>query len=353
MLLEPPLFLLTLFIALGLQLLPSAFSRRKLVALGVSWVCVALARPEGLALVVLFAAFFWWREREQIEARDLALPISIAGVCLGAYFIWHTIYFGHWAPNTYYAKKSDSRWFEIRDGYGYVAFYVKTEGWARIAIGSVLLSPLLLFVRAWESVDARRVYAFLSLTAIVNLATIVYAGGDCYWGYARFLSTCITLTVLALVVAGAALGGPARFVGLTVLGCLLTGSVLAMFAAKKWERNAHSLSLDAIGPYSMACQRDGARAIASLGLSQVAQTDFQVLKYFHDELEVIDASALNDKVAAHLPAPGPVLGGKGGIPYAIDRHAEVLVLGPWIFTPIPMAHFPDDEIVRDSTMSFH
>jgi hypothetical protein len=42
---------------------------------------------------------------------------------------------------------------------------------------------------------------------------------------------------------------------------------------------------------------------------------------------VIDASGLNDKRAAHWPAPGPIDWGKGGVAYALERKPEAIAWG--------------------------
>jgi hypothetical protein len=97
MLLEAPLAL-TLFASVTL-LVTTRSSRPRLVALGGSWVLLVVARPESLALVAAIATFFVVREARG-RRDDLVLPLAVAALGLGAYFAWHTHYFGQWAPNT-------------------------------------------------------------------------------------------------------------------------------------------------------------------------------------------------------------------------------------------------------------
>ncbi len=345
MLLETPLFLLTVLVSVASLLLPRTFSLRARVWLGASWILVALARPEGLALVVMAAGYFVWTQRGRLAFSALALPIAIAATVLGSYWLWHIIRFGYWAPNTYYAKTSDSRWSEIHDGVNYVhSFVLVSPTWAIPALASVVLSPLLLLF-SWRA-PAKRAFLFLSGAALASLAAVIVSGGDLYWGLGRFLAPCTTLGLIALIVAGIGLRGRARLLAPTVMAMLTVGSLWCAHRSGEmriWPRDTAS-GLGGRELYGVGHLRD-------LGVHTLAQTDYQRAKYYDDDLQVIDATGLNDKVAAHLPAPGQVLRGKGGIGYELSRQPDAISHGTQSQVSItPMANYTGWEITRDAVL---
>lgn len=352
-LLETQLFIVVVLVAVLTMLLVQRWTRARLVLVSVQWILVALARPEGLALVVLFYAWFlyegWYRaEVAPLTRRELALPAVVTGVTLGLYFAWHTAYFGHWAPNTYYAKKSDNRWLEVVDGVNYVRAYLPSR-WAKVAVYAIPASLLLALVPRWKTRRARVRFTAVSAIACINLATIIFAGGDCYWGSGRFLACATTLTMVALVVAGLGMRGPARWVAPAVLLVLAGGSARAA-GRRYWEKRElmrERWPLRMTLP-DMSCEAETGEILTRLGVHAFAQTDFQRLKFFRDEIRVVDASGLNDRAAAHGPAPHQVIFGKGGVAFAAKSPARALSYG---YAPpihyLPMASFSSRELVYD------
>jgi hypothetical protein len=350
-LLETSLYAATALVALGLLLFaPLVESRAARVALGVSWLLLALARPEGGPLAVLQAAAFVLSFRGRLTRRELAVPCAILGVGLAAYYAWHLRYFGWWAPNTYYAKSSDSRWLEVKDGVGYLGLYLAPG--AR-AIVHVLLAavPLLVFVRgAWERDEDRRRFAIVSALGLAAVAEVVYEGGDGY-SNGRFLAVPILYLVATAVCGAAWARGRFRFA---------PAAALALFVLEAmWRVAPHQEQrLKRIAAWPMTVDKSDTRCdVAPMKLlearvADMSQTDMQRAKLFADRLRVIDLMGLNDMRRAHEPTPGQDLWGKGGpSPAAPRENAEVMQLGIRTNLRFPMAAHTTEEIVREPALS--
>jgi hypothetical protein len=215
--------------------------------------------------------------------------------------------FGDWAPNTYYAKTSASRWNEIADGLSYLAAFARTsEGALVLASGATL--PLLLASRAWRD-GASRATTLLVACTWASVASTVASGGDCYPG-SRLLLPAVALAILALGVAAASYGGR----GAWIPEAFLAGLVLVHLAGLLPDARARAVAAIGARPLSerdLDCHRQVAWKLEQLAPDLVvAQTDYQVFKYLSDTSRVIDLQGLNDRAIAHRPLAEPVRFGK-------------------------------------------
>ena len=218
-----------------------------------------------------------------------------------------------------------------------------SPSWAIPALMSVILAPVLALF-SWHP-PARRAFLLLVSAALASLAAVVFSGGDVYWGLGRFLAPCTTLATLALLVAGFGLRGNARWVAPVTMALLVSGSLWCAWhePTSIWPRDTAS-GLD--GRENEAFER-----LRGLGVHTFAQTDYQRAKFYDDDLLVIDATGLNDKIAAHLPAPGQVLRGKGGLAYALSRSPDALSYGTRShLSNQPMALFTSFELTHDAAL---
>lgn len=351
-LLETPLFLLALFASFFPVVLVESWTNRKLVVLGVVWAFTMMSRPEAMALMALPSAFLvlWhWREASSDRPRvvkKFLIPAAVAYGLFALYLSWHTWYFGSWAPNTYYAKHSESRILEIEDGIGYVGAYMQTS-WGKTAVCTVVLAPLLAFLKGWRSSKDRWLFVLFSLTALANLGIVIVSGGDCYFGLGRFLAGPSVLALVALGIAAMSLKGVPRIVPIVPLTMLLVGNVKIGFA----DATAKSTRMKAEWPPTSAvmfCDVAATEGLRNLGIRSFAQTDQQRFKYVADWLRVIDASGLNDRIAAHTKVEGRVGFGKGGVTHAVQTNAESFSYGYMFpYSPQPMARLSSREIIDD------
>jgi hypothetical protein len=345
-LLETPLFALAALAALATALFArAATSRVAACAAAAQWTLLGLARPEGIPIAMLLAAASVHRARGAPRRRTVAAFVAFLLV-LGAYGAWHLAYFGHLAPNTFYAKSSDSRWNEIVDGALYVREYATTP--ARTVIVALLfVAPAAaLTSRIWASVEARRRFAIASACALLLSLEVVVEGGDTYGG-GRFLAVPIALLLAALIVGATGLRRPWA---LAPLG------VLALYAIDGcWRTSAHlGQRLERIRGWptterDFACEKEVADFVAAR-VDTASETDFQRLKYFEDRLVVIDLSGLSDVARAHASSPGHDLAGKGGAAEGPRVDAEVMQLGTRSATRLPMARYSAADVVRSEPL---
>jgi len=131
---------------------PESQSRRRW--LSAALVGLLLTRPEGLAfgaLVLAFTALVLWKRAERLFP---ALALPLASFCLAVFSLYGAryVYFGHWLPNTFYAKVGPLERAQLSAGYFYVRSYVEAYpvGLAAFAIalgrlwrflGRVLTAP--------------------------------------------------------------------------------------------------------------------------------------------------------------------------------------------------------------------
>lgn len=141
---------------------------------------VALTRPEGVifffAAAMVEGAKVWHNRKIQTPAVVFA---GLFVVFYANFLLWRHAYFGHWLPNTYYAKAGGG-FAQLAEGARYLMLTVPALFWS---------SPVLLLVFLLPFIPGRRVggaVAFVGLCVAGQAAFVVYVGGDWMPG-ARFL----------------------------------------------------------------------------------------------------------------------------------------------------------------------
>ena len=321
-LLETPLFVLLALLATTLVVLRPPESPGERVLFGLLLISLPLARPEGLVLALLLLALTRGSAR--------ILPAVLFALGVGAYYLWRVRTFGYWAPNTYYAKTSSSRWNEIVDGFGYVARFGLSPG--APALLWLLASPLFLFCR-FSDPFLRRAFALFTLVGWVVTGVVIYAGGDCYGG-GRFLALSVALSTLALFTLAVGGQGRARRAAARILATLAIFQVVVLVAIPIYLFGFSKEPVDFEVPLqekTFSCDRQASLRIEGMLAhrpgARAAQTDFQRLKYFADDLYVWDLTGLNDRQIAHREVAEPVQWGKLDLLEAVRQRPEVIVLG--------------------------
>jgi hypothetical protein len=344
-LLETPLFL-ALALALVGVLLAQPRSRPGLLLLAGLLIAVPAARPEGLALASLGAVFHVvTRRRELPRARLLAAPLALAGA-VALWGAWHLAVFGCLAPNTYYAKRSASLLWELRDGLQYVWAHER-EPILGLQLLCALLAPLPLWRRLGLPAAARRGCALVGLGAVASLAVVVWGGGDGYPG-GRFLAVPAALGTVALVLAAAQLPHPRRLVPAALLVLLAAGQLwdtgMDLATGRATEAAFWPLRERHFAPHREVAER----LAAIFPGGTVAQSDYQRVKYFADGLRVVDLHGLNDRRIAHERVDGQVVFGKFRHQHGIDAAAEVWIYGhKSLFNRVPLAGFSMQRVMHD------
>lgn len=344
--LETPLFAFILIAALACIV----SERVALVPLHLFALGLVAVRPEGTPIAVLLVCAGVHASYKRCPVRARYLGLTFAGLVL-IYYAWRIWLFGHWAPNSYYAKTSAVRSNELRDGWAYVLAHGGTLAGAVLTL-FVATGPLVLLSKAWSPGRGRRIYGWISGTAWIALGGVVASGGDCYAG-ARFLMPSLVLGTVALLMAIIHLESPIRWLLLGVL-VLATGAGLQT-VMKDAPAKLESLGHGAITRAHFACSDDiSSRLAAAARGARVAQIHFQRFKYFQDDAEVFDLTGINERDVAHRPVDGPVRFGKDGLSQALGAGVEVLHLDYRWSHPLPMARHTTRAVVdsRDLRESF-
>ncbi len=280
-----------------------------------------LVRPEGLAL----GPCAWWlASRGQGLRRRGLLALGAGYAALSAARWWA---FGAPLPNSYYAKASDSRWYELLDGLRYLAaFVLRPEGAALCAALALAFGS-----RARGASTPRTPARDLALLTLTAVAAVAVSGGDSYHG-ARLL---LPVTLWAWLAVAAALPGAARGARLAVCLAAAVSAGSALLPALRAPREALTalrsgpLGLDAYGDEARvvaAFERALAPALASGTPAPVAHRHAQRYAWFSQTLSFLDLTGLTDRDIARLPAPGPITFGRDALDEALARRAAVIHL---------------------------
>lgn len=323
-------------------------------------VAISLTRPEGMLVSACALAATLWVLRREVSRRAAAAMAAVWALALCGYLLWHMRLFGYWAPNTYYAKTSANRWNEVRDGAWYVLGTAREPAQIPIFLW-VFVAPILFFSGRWDDEQAKRAFVVANTLGLAILASVVVGGGDCYLG-ARFLLPTLSLAAVSLVLASSHVAGKVGILARWTLAAAAASALLGRIPRKNpgaalrdnWAqalRAAHYLTgaralswqgffarpmpgsdhfLDANVTFD--CHRRMAEAVArAAGRGSVAQSDYQMVKYFVDDARVVDLMGLNDKQLAHEPVSGRVRWGKFSIGAALRADADIWLYGPgWV-----------------------
>ncbi len=304
-------------------------------ALGALALALVIARPEGAPVAMTLLALRAARAPRPNRSW-LALVLFLVG--LAAYLGWRTAVFGYWAPNSYYAKTSATRWNEVRDGLSYLWAFVTGEfvlpasrlgrglgaGVGAALLGWVFLAPLVVRRSSFSQAKDWRQATALWAAATAAMLTVVWSGGDCYRG-ARFLAPMSLLALLSAAVVASGARGPARVAALALLAgvlCLRTAEVLPG-AGDKFA----AMSQGGLSERDFVCERELAERLAdALPEGRMAQRHLQSAAYFAPALELLDLTGINHREIAHRPETGPVRFGRNALDVALAEDVELIHL---------------------------
>ncbi len=274
--------------------------------LGMALVALAWCRPEAALLALLLAAI-----------RPRLLPWVVLAVSLG--FIWRYWAAGHILPDTFYAKSSDSRLEEVRDGIAYMRAFLVTPAGAGIMLGLCL---------AWLPGEAGLTRARrLSLLGGAALALVLLEGGDGYVG-ARLM---LPVSLLGLGCVGLMLKGGNRVQSCGALVALALVLLPALAAAGGVARQLFEVSsFEPLRTRDFDLEQSAGRGLAcasrALGGATIGVRDMQSLRWFEPDIPLRDASGLTDRKIARSPAPGRVRHGRDAFGLLALDGVEILHL---------------------------
>lgn len=329
--LEGPLFAMLWVTLLGLAMHGRPRSAWFLAVL------VCLARPEGLVL----APLAWWLST---VGSTLAMPLRLGSALaipgLVSAVRWWT--FGSWAPNAYFAKRSDSALSEWLDGVSYLDEAIRTPsglGWLLLVCAG--LWCLWSQRSTMGATLAPRVLTggWLMGLSLVAAGIVVGSGGDSYSG-----------TRLALPLAAPA------WLALVCFGLNGRGMALATAAAAFLLQISSARPGEGTGPVSVVrtvwdrlrtgpsgaetFAGDAAvfrRVTAALGEETFAHRHVQRFRWFEPDASVFDLTGITERDVARMSWGGQVLFGRDAIDEALARRTGAIYLDVLSSRPLPWA----------------
>jgi len=141
-----------------------------------------LCRPEAMAWIIFFTgALVWIYRKKGLGLLFPALFLSLSVITIVALVLFRTHYFGYPLPNTYYAKVSPDRWYNLINGLRYVQnFLARYNPFVTLLVLALMLN--LLFAWQWRS-SPRLVLLSLLTWMAVFLPCVT---GDDHFGGFRF-----------------------------------------------------------------------------------------------------------------------------------------------------------------------
>lgn len=145
---------------------------------------LVLARPESYLWGLVFVLYRMLRYFQISDSilfmikKNWGIAGSYTGTIVGL-TLWRISYFGYPLPNTYYAKVSGDRWYNLSEGFNYIWHFIQTTN---IFLLFILGFMLLYFL--FKKRDTHLQVALVATIAVVVTAIIpLYSGGDHFaWG---------------------------------------------------------------------------------------------------------------------------------------------------------------------------
>lgn len=342
--LEGPLFGLVWLLAVSAAL---AEEPRRALAWGA---LLAWIRPEGIVLGAAAACLAIPASR----GRRVALRIACVVLVAAPVTLFRLVTYGSWAPNTYFAKRSDSVTQEWMDGSVYLAELLASPGGvALVALGvwTAWAGRRSMASSSGDSGCRQPVALWLAVTALVVL---VASGGDSYAG-ARLAAPVGIPIWLGFATCQ---GGPrpwAMVLGASACALQLISAVggLSGLAPSSLARLGGALG----GPVGMEVFDSEVAALQSaeraLDGEVLAHRHLQRLRWFCPEVAVLDLTGLTDPEVARLPAPGQVKFGRDAVAEALGRRVGALHLDPVGIRAVPLAGSPLVAALADPETAVH
>lgn len=332
---EGPAYAL-LLLAFYWQLLGN--SRGRVLLLAGSGFLLCLARPEAMLLVPVVLTAFLVLLRGDPRIRGTLVSFALFVVALLTWLGWRIYYFGYWAPNSYYAKTSASRFDEIRDGLDFVgAYFLRSTDVFLYAAPLVLLIPL--GRRFFSGATDRRVAYFLilSIATILMLGVRVGTGGDSYWFLSRLMIDCAISAALAAGIGLAASNlSRMRTISAAAIVLAIAGNVWVIASNLPGNLGGFVRQQRTVA-VGLQCERESlAQARKMFPNARLAHTDFQRAKYYEPGLEVVDLSGLNSRVIAHSTGALDNPFGKHNPQIVLDEGIELWNIGVGVNNRVPV-----------------
>lgn len=175
--------------ALALLLTLQGLHARSPAWAAAAWALAGLTRPEGVLIGALAVGYLLWARRTD-RVRQLLLTAAVFLVPLLAWLVFAWWYFGDPIPTTYWAKRLD-RWTAFHRASIFLRAFVTANDGALMALtcAAALAHP------------TRRTVRVVGALVLVNVAIVLWTGGDSWGSRGVFRFATAWLVPLAILMA--------------------------------------------------------------------------------------------------------------------------------------------------------
>ena len=195
-----------------LKFIDSGFlSRQNLAIFATLNALLILTRPEAMAWMLYFMAMLLlilrWQQLPITKILRAWVPVaSLSVICLGLLVLFRLEYFGYPLPNTYYAKMTPDKLYDLRFGLIYLTQFFRMNylAIATLAVAAFVVIFYLphvcrIFFFNQAALKRNQLTLFIaSATALVGVVLPVLMGGDIFGGF-RFFQPIWPLLILPLL----------------------------------------------------------------------------------------------------------------------------------------------------------
>jgi len=282
---------------------------------------LTLTRPDGAMFIPLLGGWAIWRlwRRGADRARIMRWAAGFAlttGLIVGAWFVWHWLYYGAPLANTFYAKTGgplDLRWAR---GINSLDILWESSG-SVILLAAALLGCLFL-------APAVEWWALVLLGIGGRIAFHLYSGGS-FIGFLRFLIPAAPLLALIAAICVAGLWQETRqrrrLAAIPAVAMMLALVVAAMDLPRiaRWRANSEN-AMQTLTQGHIALGKHLAETLPPDAI--IAIQDAGAVPYYSG-LVTIDIVGLNDARIAHLEGD---LYQKTDVAYVLSRQPAAIIL---------------------------
>lgn len=293
--LETPFF--TFLLLLGFDLATRPQGRRHIEAAGATFALATLTRPEGLLLSILAVAGVAMLQRRATAALRFAVPWLL--LCT-PHLIFRLAYYGHWFPNTFYAKSASLAYWSQG------LWYLWT--WVFVYPVLTLVVAATVFV-VWKRLrgDRRREpLLFAAALGFAGYLGVTRGGGDYMFG--RFYLPFTPFLWLLLEDMLAAIDRRALHVAASLAVCLSLWGAPALRSVhlsggRYWGDVADEPHLGTLAAWERNRRRGRviARCLEGSGATVFIQGGQCILGYYGRFPRGIEEHGLTDERIAHYP----------------------------------------------------
>jgi signal transduction histidine kinase len=284
------------------------------VLLGLVGCGLAMTRPNGVVLLgVVFVHGLV--HRRTLTPRILVVIVVAFAISYGSYFGWRWSYYGHFLPNTFYAKVGSSS-AQLNRGVRYVVAAMPAFA---LIVGPIVAS----WGRAPRDADPLNRGCLLLALCVTHIAYVVAVGGDNFPAH-RFLVVVVPflwlLAIRALPVLAPTAGRQALLAAV-VIGYNFVAHAFDPETRSRVARDYVATEGQLVGRWL---------AINTPPDAVIATNSAGALAYF-SRRQIIDTLGLNDETIAHTPMAtmghGKAGHEKGNGFYVLSRQPDYVFFG--------------------------